>query len=1132
MKKYTYLWIVLLMASVKLFAQGQNNNWLWSQGKHITFNTNPPIIFPIAGVLPSFGYTSAVISSSTGVLLFYTNGNVVKDAAHNTMPNGILNTMSPNYSTERQSALIVPDPGNSNRYFLFLTIEFGSPFNNTFTTELRYSIIDMSLNGGMGDVVSTSKNVFIANNVECQLTATKQTGTNNFWILVHSNNANAFNAYLLTSVGISSTPITSLIGPNPIITGFLGNYGCLKVNPQGTRIARLDPNANGSNAELYNFNSTTGIVSNYLLLNSGLTNPAHRSLEFSMNGNILYHCLVNKVVQYDLNNNNAITYMTHYGTSCSMQLAPNGKIYLENDTATTFVMSSAISVIDQPDIPGAGCNYIYGAQPVGNFSNSNYSPCTNCAFPNFVPCLMLGNFNNYLPSIDSQYANNVSYTTATLHARVSWSGSSPISQRGFYYSTAPFPSINQTFVPGTTGPYLANLSGLTPNTLYYYRAFATNSNGTNVYYDSTFHTLDPNTAPVIKYIHNKATCITDTMHFVVVDSETTPAHVNLSITSSNPSLLPVANISITGSDTNKLITFTPIPYQSGNSIITITAIDSNGASTSQSFTVNVAAGSPIAISAPYGTYACNGGSILITCVIPSGTTINWFINSVPSGNSSSQISATQSASYNVVCTNNLGCATLSNTIVATVNAVPQAQCNVNGPNTICIGDSVQLQAISISGYSYQWFMNSQLIPNATSASYYAKLSGNYSYVATLNGCNKTSNIQTIQVLPAPVISITSTLPTSVCDGNSVVCSCAIPANCSIEWQSNGVPTGNASNSYTVNQSANITAVCTSSNGCTSSSNAINVTVRPLPQVQCSVNGPTTICIGDSVQVQALSAAGYSYQWFKYTQLLPNATNAIYYAKQSGDYSYVATLNGCSKTSNIQSIQVVPAPIASISTPNTTVICNGQGAMLQATTGAGYTYQWTMNGFDIAGATNPTYTATIGSYYIVKVSNGYCARTSSPITITVNTAPVAIIHWNGTQLFSPISFYSYQWYFNGVLIPGATGQYYTPTQVGLYYVMVGNENGCKSLSPNYNLLTLSINSLNTPSLSIYPNPTTGMLQVAEFKEGTLYVYNAMGQLIIKQTEPLIDLSKQANGIYQIRAYNTVQELIGIGRVVKE
>ncbi len=481
--------------------------------------------------------------------------------------------------------------------------------------------------------------------------------------------------------------------------------------------------------------------------------------------------------------------------------------------------------------------------------------------------------------------------------------------------------------------------------------------------------------------------------------------------------------------------------------------------------------------------------------------------------------------------------------MTTVNAVTKCQFDTLSPVSLIVADTeTSVSNLTLTASS----SNTTLLPNSNISigvngaqrtllfSPIANQTGTTTITLQLTDTNGLSSTQSfmLSILTSTPVSITSTLPTSVCDGNSVVCSCAIPNNCSIEWISNGVPTGNTSSSYTVSQSANITALCTSSNGCTASSNAINVTVRPLPQVQCTINGPATICVGDSVQLQALSTAGYSYQWFKNTQLLPNANSAIYYAKQSGDYSYVATLNGCSKTSNAQTIKVVPAPIASITTPNTTVICNGQGALLQATTGTGYTYQWTMNGFDIAGATNPTYTATIGSYYTVKVSNGYCARTSSPITITVNTAPVAIIHWNGTQLFSPISFYSYQWYLNGVLIPGATGQYYTPTQTGLYYVMVGNENGCKSLSPNYNLLTLSINNLSTPSLPIYPNPTSGMLQVDNFKEGTLYVYNAMGQLIIQQTEPIIDLSKQANGIYHIRAYNQAQELIGIGRVVKE
>ena len=996
-KKVLYI-VFLTLTSLQLFAQGQNNNWFWSFGKRITFNTNPPSVIPTASPIFSFFTATATVSSPTGVLLFYTDGKVIKDASHNTMPNGTIigsPNIPPLYNIQKQGALIVPDPGNSNCYYLFLNIFYGSTVN--LNSEFLYCKVDMTLNGGMGDVISTSKNIFIANDVASSLTAIKQTGTNNFWIITHSNSTNTFNAFLLTASGISSMPVSSVIGPNPSwLNTYANTYICTKANPQGNKVARVcqlyynTVNSLIDTTELYDFNSSTGAFTNFQLLSTGHSINAssiafNPMIEFSMNGNLLYRgldfssiSLHDTIVQFDLLNNNSVSnipikrvFYNPVGIT-DLQLAPNGKIYVSNDSFNASNNTYYMGVIDQPNVPGLGCNYVIGAQPIG-YSSSTTSNCVHCPFPNIVPSFLL--LNSFSPTVVTQFSNNVLSTTATLHADVSSDGNSPITQRGFYYATTPLPLTNMTIVPGTTGPYFANLTGLTPNTLYYYRAFATNANGTTILYDSTFHTLPlPNTAPLIKNVHNKVTCVSDTMCFVVVDAQTTPANTTLTFTSSNSSLLPLTNMFITGADTNKVLSFTPTPYQSGTSLVTITAIDSNGASSSQNFLVIVSAGLPITISAVNGTSACSGDSVLLQCAIPQGTTINWYVNAIASGIGSAQYATTQSASIYAVCTNAQGCATISNTI--------------------------------------------------------------------------------------------------------------------------------------------------------------NAIIKPLPQVQCTINGPATICVGDSVQLQALSTAGYSYQWFKNTQLLPNANSAIYYAKQSGDYSYVATLNGCSKTSNTQTVQVVPAPIASITTPNTTVICNGQGALLQATTGTGYTYQWTMNGFDIAGATNPTYTATIGSYYTVKVSNGYCARTSSPITITVNTAPVAIIHWNGTQLFSPISFYSYQWYLNGVLIPGATSQYYTPTQTGLYYVMVSNENGCKSLSPNYNLLTLSINSLSTPSLPIYPNPTTGMLQVDNFKEGTLYVYNAMGQLIIQQTEPIIDLSKQANGIYHVRAYNQAQELIGIGRVVKE
>ena len=990
LRKFSFL-IVFLFHSLLSDGQGQFNNWFWSLGQRITFNTNPPTVIPTAASITSFAYTTAVMSSPTGVLLFYTDGKVIKDAAHNTMPNGTLNG-SPNipvtYSTGKQSALIVPDPGNSNRYYLFLVIYYNTA--GTVFKELRYCIIDMTLNAGMGDVVSTSKNVFVAYDVDGQLTATRQSSTNNFWILAHSNTTNNFNAYLLTAAGISSTPVTTAIGPaNANPTNYY-YWGCVKVNPQGTKVARINPyyytgNYNNDSTELYDFNASTGVFTNYQLLTTGLINNYNggwwnSGIEFSPNGSLLYrthnqfytNTTADTIIQYNLANSNAMTFIPvvspYYNTwgVFDMQLAPNGKIYLINDSISNNAIST-MSVIDQPNVVGLGCNYIYAAQQI--VSNNSY--CYACPFPNIVSCL-LGSFT---PTLDSQYANNVLYTTATIHARVSWDGNSPITQRGFYYGTSPLPLTNTTLVAGTTGSYLANLTGLIPNTLYYYRAFATNANGTTIFYDSTFHTLPiPNTPPVIKNVHNKATCITDTMRFVVVDAQTTPANMQVSFTTNNPTLIPLANIAISGADTNKVITFTPVPFQSGVCTITITALDTNGSSVSQTFTVTVAAGTPLTITAPNGTTTCAGGSVLFACAIPTGASIDWSINNTASGSST--------------------------------------------------------------------------------------------------------------------------------------------------------------NTYTTNQAISIKAVCTNAAGCKSNSNTLQAVINPKPTVSATASGPTTFCIGSSVTLQAQAVAGYTYQWFKNNTIISGATASSLAVATSGTYKYVATLNGCTDTANSIVVTAKEKPTVLITTPNTTVICNGQGALLQANPSTGYSYQWQMNGFDIPGATNSAYSATIGSYYNVIISNGTCTNTSPPISISVNSLPVTIIQWNGTQLYTPFTFSSYQWYVSGAMIPGATQQYYTPTTNGVYYCRVGNENNCYNLSPNYNLLTLSVNNLATPILQLYPNPTTGLVSLDNFTDGVLYVYNAMGQLVLQQSNPTIDLSKQANGMYLIRAYNSAQELIGIGRVVKE
>ena len=96
-------------------------------------------------------------------------------------------------------------------------------------------------------------------------------------------------------------------------------------------------------------------------------------------------------------------------------------------------------------------------------------------------------FNYALPALKSTAtvgtynASNVQPTQASVSGIVSSSGNATITQRGIYYSTSdttPDSNDSRKTVSGTTGTFSTTLTGLTPNTKYYYRAYAINSQGT------------------------------------------------------------------------------------------------------------------------------------------------------------------------------------------------------------------------------------------------------------------------------------------------------------------------------------------------------------------------------------------------------------------------------------------------------------------------------------------------------------------------------------------------------------------------------------------------------------------------------------------------------------------------------
>ena len=85
---------------------------------------------------------------------------------------------------------------------------------------------------------------------------------------------------------------------------------------------------------------------------------------------------------------------------------------------------------------------------------------------------------------------------------------------------------------------------------------------------------------------------------------------------------------------------------------------------------------------------------------------------------------------------------------------PTATITPQGSTTFCSGDSVNLYASIGNGYTYQWYRNGSAISNATSSSYSATLTGNYTVNISSNGCSSTSTATIITVNTNPSVSLT------------------------------------------------------------------------------------------------------------------------------------------------------------------------------------------------------------------------------------------------------------------------------------------------------------------------------------------------------------------------------------------
>ena len=333
-------------------AQAQSlraNYWYFGDNAGLSFAGGAPVALTNGALSNATWEACATISDATGNLLFYTDDRRVWAANHTVMPN------SPWLDGQESTTqtLIVPQPGSTTLFYIFVIGDQGNP-----TFGLRYSIVDMTLNGGLGDVVVGSKNIQLFVPSTEKVTAVYQNNLTDYWIIAHEWNNDIFKAYSLTSAGLNIAPVNSNVGTSHTGVG-TNAIGCLTASLNSQKLALAIRSLNI--VEVFDFNNSTGVVSNPITL-TGLTSSY--GVAFSPNNSKLYAntwtgpSTVN-LYQYDLLAGSAaainasifLVGTASYGSNGALQIGPDCKIY-----QAAFGVTS-LDVINSPNLSGASCNY-------------------------------------------------------------------------------------------------------------------------------------------------------------------------------------------------------------------------------------------------------------------------------------------------------------------------------------------------------------------------------------------------------------------------------------------------------------------------------------------------------------------------------------------------------------------------------------------------------------------------------------------------------------------------------------------------------------------------------------------------------------------------------------------------------
>jgi hypothetical protein len=205
-------------------------------------------------------------------------------------------------------------------------------------------------------------------------------------------------------------------------------------------------------------------------------------------------------------------------------------------------------------------------------------------------------------------------------------------------------------------------------------------------------------------------------------------------------------------------------------------------------------------------------------------------------------------------------------------------------------------------------------------------------------------------------------------------------------------------------------------------------------------------------------------------------------------------------------------------------------------------------YGLWSAGNPTI-AVVDTYGVVTGINGGDGTIyyTNPVTgcqsaavVTVDPLPAPVVTYNAydvTLSVTPAGFASYQWYDSSEgLIPGANSPTIAASASGYYWVVVTDSGGCKGTSAVYNFDFSNVgvhNVINSNGVSIYPNPTNGILNIQSSVNVSANVTGLDGRtLLTADNVKEIDVTTLPAGLYFISVYDQSNNLITRQKFIKQ